>query len=213
MKNNIPKMIHYCWFGGNPLPEKALKCIESWKKYCPDYEIKRWDESNFDITYNKYVNEAYKSKMWAFVTDVVRLYVVYTYGGIYLDVDVELLKGLDDLLKYNAFMGFENQKNINTGLGFGALKNNQIIYEILKDYDDISFITEDGNFDLTPCPQRNTVILNKNGLIQNNTMQIIDGMIFLPTEYFCPKDYGTGKLEITGNTYSIHHFCASWHTK
>lgn len=210
--NKIPKIIHYCWFGGNKLSGLSHKCIESWKKNCPDYEIIRWDENNFDIKYNRYVKEAYESKNWAFVSDYVRLYVVYKYGGIYLDTDVELLKNLDQLLKYSGFMGFEDQEKVATGLGFGAIKNNEIIYEMLMDYENISFIKEDGSFDLMPCPQRNTNSLLKRGLITNNSKQIIDDMVFLPTEYMCPKDYTTDKLNVTDNTYSIHHYNASWHT-
>jgi hypothetical protein len=209
--SKIPKILHYCWFGANPLPELAEKCIESWKKYCPDFEIRRWDESNFDINCNQYVKEAYESEKWAFVTDYVRLYVVYEHGGIYLDTDVELLKSFNELLNYTGFMGFEDHKHINTGLGFGASKNNQIIYEILKVYENIPFIKSGGRFDLMICPIRNTKVLIKIGLIPNNTKQAIDDVVFLPTEYLSPKDYKSGILNITNNTYSIHHYKASWH--
>ena len=108
----IPKKIHYCWFGGNPLPPLAVKCIESWKKYLPDYEIKEWNESNFDLNYNDYVREAYEAKKWAFITDVVRLYAMVTEGGIYMDTDVEVLKPLDELLQYDAVSGFESSSRI-----------------------------------------------------------------------------------------------------
>lgn len=208
----IPKVIHYCWFGGSPLPELAEKCIESWKKYCPDYEIIRWDENNFDINCNQYVKEAYEARKWAFVTDFVRLYTVYKYGGIYLDTDVELLKSLDDLLDYSGFIGFENREFINTGLGFGASKNNGIIYQMLADYKEIPFIKEDGTYDLTTCPHRNTKALIKKGLTLNNSKQIIDNVIFLPIEFLNPKEYETGRISLTDNTYSIHHFSSSWHT-
>lgn len=103
----IPKIIHYCWFGGNPLPELAVKCIESWKKYCPDYEIKRWDESNFDLKCCDYVKEAYQAKKWAFVSDYVRFKVLYDEGGLYFDTDVELIKPIDDILARGPFMGVE----------------------------------------------------------------------------------------------------------
>jgi len=211
--NRIPKIIHYCWFGGNPISELGEKCIASWKKYCPEYEIIRWDESNFDISCNQYVKEAYEAKRWAFVTDYIRLHVVYNNGGIYLDTDVELLKSFDDLLGYSGFMGFENERNINTGLGFGAVKNNNIIYEIMNDYKKIPFIKEDGRFDLTPCPQRNTKILARKGLKLNNTRQIIEDVVFLPTIYLSPKDFESGKIIVTEKTFSIHHFNASWHTE
>lgn len=212
--NKIPKCIHYCWFGGNPMPELMIQCIDSWKKMCHDYEIKRWDESNFDINQNKYIREAYKCKKWAFVTDLVRLMIIYEYGGIYLDVDVELIKPLDELVEnFDAFMGFETAECVATGLGFGAAKNNKIIYEMIQDYDNISFILDDGSYDLKPCPQRNTIVLRNHGLKQNNTLQKIGDVTILPTEYLCPKNYKTGELKITKNTYSIHHYTASWFRK
>lgn len=211
--NGIPKIIHYCWFGGQPLPELAIKCIESWETFCPDYKIIRWDESNFDLNYNQYIKEAYELQKWAFVTDVARLKIIYDYGGIYMDTDVELLKSLDDLLEYSGFMGFENSEYINTGLGFGAKKNNLVVNEMLLDYDNIPFIKVDGRTDQIPCPQRNTKVLINMGLQINNSKQIINDMIFLPTEYFCPKDYESGKLRITRSTYSIHHFDGSWQSR
>ena len=122
----IPKIIHYCWFGGNPLPPLALKCIESWKKYCPDYEIKIWDESNFDININKYATEAYEAKKWAFVSDVARLWVLYNYGGIYMDTDLEVIKPLDEFLYHKAFSGFEDEVNIPTGIIASEKNNNWI---------------------------------------------------------------------------------------
>lgn len=210
----IPKTIHYCWFGGNPLPKFALKCIKSWRKYCPDYQIIRWDESNFDIAKcPRYVQEAYSAKKWAFVTDYVRLQVVYEHGGIYLDTDVTLLKNLDTLLNHSAFFGREDDLHVNTGLGFGAEKGSEVLKELMLDYQSIPFILENGKMDLTPCPARNTNVLLRRGLRQDNTKQLLNGeILILPTEYFCPIDYKTGKKHITKNTFSIHHFSASWHS-
>ena len=210
---SIPKIIHYCWFGGNPLPDFALKCIESWKKYCPEYQIIRWDESNFDVAKcPAYVREAYAAKKWAFVTDYVRLQVVYEHGGIYLDTDVELLRSPDVFLHNHAFFGFEDIRHVNTGLGFGAEKGSKILKEMILDYLSIPFVLENGEMDLTPCPARNTKVLLRRGLRQNNSKQLLNGeILILPTEYFCPIDYITGKKRITKNTYSIHHFSASWH--
>ena len=152
-EQKIPKIIHYCWFGGNPFPELAQKCIASWKKFCPDYEIKEWNESNYDVTKNQYMREAFENKQWAFVSDYARLDIIYENGGIYLDTDVELLKPLDDLLILTGFMGFEeNKKLCATGLGFGAVPKLPIIKEMRDDYDNIIFIKEDGSFDQTPCP-------------------------------------------------------------
>ena len=134
----IPKIIHYCWFGGNPLPELAKKCIASWKLYCPDYEIKEWNESNFDLNYCDYVREAYDSKNWAFVSDVARLYALVTEGGIYMDTDVEVIKPLDNLLKYHAVSGFETETTIPTGLIAGE-KENPMLKELLYEYKNIHF--------------------------------------------------------------------------
>ena len=155
----IPKVIHYCWFGGKELPKLAQKCIKSWEKNCPDYEIKRWDESNFDINLCPlYVRQAYENKKWAFVTDYVRLKIIYDNGGIYLDTDVEVRKSLDKFLEYNAFFGFENGKNVNTGSGFGAEKHSSIVERIMEQYKDISFIMAYCSYDLTACPTLNTEV-------------------------------------------------------
>lgn len=210
----IPKIIHFCWFGGNPLPKLAEKCIQSWKKYCPDYEIIRWDESNFDISASPlYVRQAYETKKWAFVTDYVRLKVVYDHGGIYLDTDVELIKSLDHLLHHKAFFGFENNKNIATGLGFGAAKHTPILNEIMKDYLHIPFILKDGTYDTLACPYRNTAVFVKHGLAQNNSMQILPGdILILPTAFLCPSNFSTGKTRLAPETISIHWYNASWRT-
>ena len=212
----IPKTIHYCWFGGNPLPKLAKKCIKSWKKYCPDYKIIEWNEDNFDINATPlYVRQAYEAKKWAFVTDYVRLKVVYDYGGVYLDTDVQLLKSLDDLLDYTAYFGFEDDNScVATGLGFGSEKNTKILEDILSQYEDIVFIRDDGSIDDLACPARNTEAFKKYGLVQNNTTQFLpENIAVFSTEYFCPLSYLTNKKNITINTYSIHLYAASWLTK
>ena len=207
----IPKTIHYCWFGGNPMPKLAGKCMKSWKKYCPDYEIIRWDETNFDISSAPlYVRQAYEAKKWAFVSDFARLKIVYDHGGIYLDTDVELIKPITPLLDSQGFMGFDEKGIVASGLGFGAERGNEIIGEFLKDYDDIPFVLPDGTYDLTPCPDRNTATLKRLGMDMENKNQTFMGMRFLPDDYLCPMDYNTGKKTITQNTYSIHHYSASW---
>lgn len=209
----IPKKIHYCWFGGNPIPEKDQKCIESWKKFCPDYEIIRWDESNYDITKNQYMKEAYEAQKWGFVPDYARLDILYNEGGIYLDTDVELLKSLDDLLDNKGYMGFEDKERINPGLGIGAEKHNPTIKKIMDDiYSDRRFVKKNGFLDLTPSPKMNTELLMSMGLIINDKKQVVGELTIYPTEYFCPKSYETEELNITERTYSIHWFNASWHT-
>jgi hypothetical protein len=209
----IPKKIHYCWFGRNPKPALFQRCIASWKKYCPDYEIIEWNEENFDLNCCDYVREAYDAKKWAFVTDYARLKIVHDQGGIYLDTDVELRKSLDPLLENGGFMGFDEKGIVATGLGFGAEAGNEIVGAFLKDYDDLPFVLPDGSFDLTPCPNRNTAVLEHLGMDLKTHDQVFMGMKFLPREYLCPMDYYTGKKTITQNTYSIHHYYSSWTSK
>ena len=211
----IPKKIHYCWFGGNPLPELAKKCLKSWRKYCPDYQIIEWNESNYDISAAPlYVRQAYEAQKWEFVTDYVRLQVVYENGGVYFDTDVELVRSPEDLLQYAAFFGFEDETQVNTGLGFGAELHAPVLAEMMEDYQDLVFFKSDGSFDQTPCPVRNTEALVRHGLDCSNTKQILEGNIAIfPKEYFCPLDYYYGILEKTRNTVSIHHFAASWYSE
>lgn len=209
MEKKIPKKIHYCWFGGNPLPELTKQCIESWRKYCPDYEIIEWNESNFDINCNVYVQEAYKSKNWAFVSDVARLYALVNYGGIYLDTDVELLKPLDDFLVYDAFSGFEAVDRIQTAL-MSCTKDNNFFKKLLEDYQNVSFIKEDGTCDKTTNVTRFTEACYRVGIRLDNSFQVVDGLAIFPIDYFCPKDYETKKISITNNSHAIHHFDGSW---
>lgn len=208
----IPKVIHYCWFGGNPIPEKDKRYIESWKNMCPDYEIVQWDESNYDITKNRYMKEAYEAKKWGFVPDFARLDIIYENGGIYLDTDVELIKNLDDLLDNKGFMGFEDGKNVNPGSCIAAEKNHPTIKKLMDIYKDLSFLNQDGTYNTTPSPVMNTDFLLEHGLKQNDQKQIVADLTIYPTEYFCPKDFFTEKINVTNSTYSIHWFNASWHT-
>ena len=205
----IPKIIHYCWFGGNPLPELAKKCIDSWKKYCPDYEIIEWNETNFDYRQYRYAQEAYEAKKWAFVSDVARLYAMVNYGGVYMDTDVEVLKPLDDILEHGAVSGFEAIDRIPTGL-MACQKGHPLFSELLEDYNNRCFIQENGEYDLTTNVTTITNICLKHGLILNNTKQTIADFTLFPCEYFCPKDSLTKITTITDNTYTIHHFDGSW---
>ena len=207
----IPKVIHYCWFGGNPLPNIAVKCINSWKKYFPDYEIIEWNESNFDLFSCDYCREAYDAKKWAFVSDYARFKILYEHGGVYFDTDVELVKKIDFLLKYSAFFGFENKKYISTGLGFGAERGCGLLYEMMEMYQTIPFILEDGSENKKTCPVINTEIFLKHGLEQKDKQQILEGNIMiLPSICMCPIDFETGYRRKSKKTISVHWFHASW---
>lgn len=208
----IPPIIHYCWFGRNPKPKLAEQCLASWQKYCPGYEIIEWNEDTYDLSQAPlYVRQAYEAKKWAFVTDYVRLQVVYERGGIYLDTDVELVRNPDEFLNYPAFFGFEGDYSIATGLGFGAEKGAEILAELMADYRDIPFILGNGGMDLTPCPVRNTEVFLRKGLALDGSKQMLeDGTLILSAEYLCPLDNATRILRKTKNTISIHHFDASW---
>ena len=207
----IPKKIHYCWFGGNPIDDASKKCIESWKKYCPDYEIIEWNESNYDVNKNKYTSECYKNKKWAFLTDYVRLDIIYNEGGIYLDTDVELLKPLDDLLDCKGYLGMEQVGTVNTGEGFGAVKHHDFVKSNKEYYENHNFWDKNGEFHQEICVKITTDILSENGFVKKNEKQNVCDMNIYPVEYFCPLVMGTNKLKITDNTYSIHHFNASWY--
>jgi len=199
----MTKTIHYCWFGGAPLPDEYIK---SWQKYLPDYKIKRWDESNFDINCCDYVREAYAAKKWAFVSDYARIKIIYENGGIYFDTDVELIKPPADIVN-GAFMGLErNHKNvgINLGLGFGAPAGTEILKELLQYYNSIHF------------DSRVTVVTHVSGIFKRygfnfkDELQTVAGVTLYPSEYLSPIDSATHKMTVTPKTVSIHHFAASW---
>lgn len=209
----IKKTINYCWFGHGKKSELILKCIESWKKYCPDYDIVEWNEDNYDIHKNKYMEEAYNNKKWAFVSDYARLDIIYNNGGIYLDTDVEIIKSMDKIIEgKKAFFCVENEY-INTGLGFGAEKGCLILKELLESYDKISFVKSDGTLDVLSCPVRNdTVFKNYIDKSKINEIQIANNIYFYPKEYFCPLDYETKILNKTSETVGIHWYGESWLT-
>lgn len=206
----IPKIIHYCWFGGNPLPPLAEKCMESWKKFCPDYEIIKWSEDNFDIeSAPRYVRQAYKEKKWAFVSDYVRLYAVVKYGGIYMDTDVEVLKSLDSFLKHRAFSGFEDEERISTGI-MACEKDFPLFDEFLHYYDDADFYNSDGEISYITNVTVITDICSRKGFCPNNQFQVIEGFAIYPKHVFCPISFETGKLKKKKDTVTIHWFAGSW---
>lgn len=205
----IPRVIHYCWFGKNEMPERFRDNIETWKRFCPDYEIKRWDESNYDITKNKYMHQAYEVKKWGFVPDYARLDIIYNYGGIYLDTDVEIIKPLDYLLQFDLFCGFESIDYVALGLGFGAKGKHDVIKKMMDVYENLEFITSKGSYNLTPSPQYQTMVLEAAGLKKNGCTQMIQNNIILSPEYLAPINlYGIGNP--TEKTFSIHQYAATW---
>lgn len=208
----IPKKIHYCWFGCNPKPALAERCIASWEKYCPDYKIIEWNEDNFDLNYNGYTRYCYENKKWAFLSDFVRLVVVAEQGGIYFDTDVELLKSPDELLKYGAFYGFENDQNVATGLGFGAEAGHPTIVAMKDEYAKVE-PDEKGSYPMIVCPKLNTSALAPFGLKLDGTRQNIAGAEILPADYLNPYDDPTGRLNKTVNTISVHWYSKSWLSK
>lgn len=205
----IPKIIHYCWFGRGELPALAKKCINSWKKYCPDYEIIEWNEDNFDINVCPYVKEAYENKKFAFVTDYVRLYAMYNFGGIYMDTDVEVVKPLDEFLSNQGFSGFESEQNMPTGIMAGE-KGFLLYKDLLDYYNDRHFVLENGELDTTTNTVTITKMLTEKGFIANGKFQLIDGFALYPKDYFCPMDDSTGIMYDSENTATIHWFNKSW---
>ena len=204
----IPKIIHYCWFGGNPKPKLAEKCIASWKKYCPDWQIIEWNESNFDVNQNGYSKMCIEQRKYAFLSDYVRLKVVAEHGGVYFDTDVELLRRIDDLLTNEAFFGFEAPDYVASGLGFGSVAHGTAIEAMLREYD---FLL-DGTQGIRGCPELNTSALEKLGLVKDGSLQTVAGALILPIEYLNPLESATGRLRKTHNTYSVHWYHASWMT-
>lgn len=206
----IPKKIHYCWFGHNPKPQLAEKCIKSWKKYCPGYEIIEWNEDNYDFLKSDFMREAYEAKKWGFVPDYARLDIIYNHGGIYLDTDVEIIKSLDPLLDNRGFMGFESEKYLALGLGFGAEAGNDVIKTLLDSYEGRHFANSDGSLNIIPSPQCDSAVLEELGIERNGTYQKKDGFLFLPVDYLSPISVATGKKRITKNTLTIHWYAGSW---
>ena len=219
MENKIPKIIHYCWFGGNPLPDLAKKCIASWQKYLPDYEIKEWNEQNFDVSKVLFTDEAYRLKKYAFVSDYVRFWVLYHYGGIYFDTDVEVIRPLDDIIARGPFLGFECQDGapvINphgrmaAGLGMGVYKGHPFFGQMIDHYNHIHYARWNGN-------STAIVIYHTDRYLDYDHKEVLEGgivrvndMFIYPTEYFCPINYFKKETNITENTRTIHHYTASW---
>lgn len=206
----IPKKIHYCWFGGKEIPEEYKKNIESWGKFCPDYEIIRWDETNYDVHKNTYIGQAYDNKKWAFVSDYARTDILYHEGGIYFDTDIEVIKSFDEFLVWRMFCGFEDLGIIAWGLGFGTVKKEPILKDVLDIYENMVFVLDDGRFNMVTCPIIQTDVMKKYGFEPNGLFQERDRVAVYPKEFFAPISYIRGFGRITDNTHSIHQYAASW---
>jgi hypothetical protein len=220
----IPKVIHYCWFGHNPLPDLAVRCIESWRKFLPDYEVKEWNEENFDVNAITYTREAYAEKKYAFVSDYARFWILYNYGGLYFDTDVEIIKPLDEIVNRGAFMGCEQDYKllangsvvpgtgvaVNPGLGIGAEPGMAVYKEILDQYATFHFLYADGSQNQKTVVAYTTELLVTKGLEVKNEIQCVDGIYIYPKAYFGPKDYITNELNVNEKTVTIHHYNASW---
>ena len=212
----IPKIIHYCWFGRNPLPASAQGCIASWRKYLPDYEIKEWNEDIFDVNSIPYTQQAYEAKKYAFVSDYARFWILYKYGGLYFDTDVEIIKPLDDIIERGPFMGIEvrakegEYPQVAPGLGLGATPGMELYQVLLDKYASLRFLNEDGSLNQKTIVKYNTEVLQEQGLLPSNDLQEVSGVWIYPADYFNPLDSLTGKLKLTDNTRSIHWYMNSW---
>ncbi len=208
----IPKIIHYCWFGRGEKSKLINKCIASWKKYCPDYEIIEWNEDNFDVNMNEYVSGAYKSKKYAFVADYARLYAMYNYGGIYFDTDVELIKSPDGLLDNEGFAGFEDDRYVETAT-MGSEKGFGFFGELLKLYDNTAFLNPDGSYNNVTNVKIMTSLLIEKGFCENGQEQTVQGFRIYSRDYFTPFENNTGIMKKTENTVAIHWYDKSWISK
>ena len=206
----IPKIIHYCWFGRGEKPELAKKCIASWRKSCPDFEICEWNEDNCDYLSIPFMAEAYAAKKYAFVSDVMRLIVLEQYGGVYFDTDVEVVRDISPLLDDEGFIGFENDQFVNSGQVMAAKAHHPVIQAMIEEYKKLRFTNADGTTTPVGCPRLNTDVMERFGLIRNGREQVVAGIHVYPADYFNPMDSTTGKLTKTENTYSIHWYSMSW---
>lgn len=206
----IPRKIHYCWFGGKEKPTDVIRYIETWKKHCPDYEIKEWNEKNFNIHINRYTEQAYTMKKWAFVSDVARLWALINEGGIYLDTDVEMKRSPEKLLKEKAFIGFEGTAWIGTSI-IGSEPGNSFLKKLFNDYENRIFIDNQGNtIQTTNVEEITKKFISDYSVKTDGSKQQAGDFTIYPTEYFSPYDYIDGRIHLTENTYTIHRFSQSW---
>ena len=209
----IPKVIHYCWFGRTPLPKVALKCIASWRRYFPDYEIIEWNEDNFDVNIIPYTRDAYSDRKYAFVSDYARFWILYHFGGVYFDTDVEVIKPMDDIIERGPFMGLEiagNNCKINPGLGLSAMPEDPIYEVILASFAGLDYYLPDGSRNLYTMIPMVTDIMSSSGLDGSEQIQYLAGVYIYSPDFFNPLDDATGRLRITPSTRTIHWYMKSW---
>lgn len=229
-RNRIPKIIHYCWFGHSKLPDMAVRCIASWRKFFPDYEIRQWDESNFDVNVCDYAREACEKRSWAFLSDYARFWIIYNYGGLYFDTDVEVIRPMDDIIERGPFMGLEMELDFSLaadwdaedagkflsvapGLGLAANPGLGLYREILDDYEHSHFAGDYGASNITTVVKRvSSIILRHKIEIADKNSLCVEGIYIYKKDFFSPKSFQTGETQITENTRSIHHYAASWIT-
>lgn len=213
----IPQVIHYCWFGGKPLPELAERCIASWREQMPHCDIIRWDENNFDVNQVPYTAEAYRLGKYAYVSDYARLWILYRYGGIYLDTDVELLRPLDDMMEHGAFMGQEQPESgkeqglhCAMGLGMACEAGNELLAELLRHYEKTHYVSFAGRYADTIVDTTNRLLATKPAEPLEDGLTYCCGFRIYPSQYLCPLNYFTGQMSLTPQTHAIHHYAASW---
>ncbi|MDO5394823.1 MAG: glycosyltransferase [Bacteroidales bacterium] len=214
----IPRIIHYCWFGHGPLPDSAKKCIASWQRFFPDYVIKEWNESNFDVNICRYTSQAYAAKKYAFVSDYARFHILYNHGGLYFDTDVEVTADFSDILSAGPFMGYEADPDavrmpygtVNPGLGLGAYAGMDIYKKMLNHYNTLDFVDKDGIQVPGTVVFHATEVLKENGLKPLSVPQTVCGVTVYGSEYFNPLNDATGELCATGATHSIHWYAKTW---
>ncbi|MFD2613953.1 glycosyltransferase family 32 protein [Paenibacillus gansuensis] len=206
----IPRIIHYCWFGRGAKPPKIVKCMNSWRRHLPDYELVEWNEDNFDLNANRFVKEAYASRKYAFVSDYVRLHALFAQGGIYLDTDVEILKPLDRFLHHESFFGYEDEQYASSCL-IGSVKEHPWMEELKSYYEELPFVLPDGTLNMKTNTSIITRLCEPYGFAANGEYQVLtNGVVFYPRTYFSPYDFINGANYITENSYAIHHFAKSW---
>ena len=219
----IPHIIHYCWFGHKDIPPLAQKCIASWRNYFPDYEIKEWNEDNFDINQIPYTQQAYNCKKYAFVSDYARFKILYEHGGIYFDTDVEVIKPMDDIIEKAPYMGVETEEysfnkinttcTVNPGLGFAGPPHHPFFKDMMDLYKMLDIEKDKKDYALKTITQYTSEMLQRKGWIpQKGVITKIDDITIFPKQYFNPFSSKTGSFEITDSTYSIHHYASSWLT-